>query len=53
MRILFVSGKTFEYSRVPAEVHNELMTSGSKGSYMRGKIIDCFPSTELKGRRRA
>ena len=50
MRILFVKGKTFEYSSVPAEVHDELMTSGSKGSYMRGEVIDCFPTRELKGR---
>ena len=51
MRVLFVSGKTFEYSGVPVKVHGELMTSGSKGGYMRGEIIDCYPTKQLKGRR--
>jgi KTSC domain len=52
MRVLFVSGKTFEYSRVPPEVYRELMDSGSKGSYMRSEVIDCFPTREMKGRGR-
>jgi KTSC domain len=52
MRILFVSGKTFEYRQVPSDVYGELMASGSKGSYMRGEVIDCYPTRELKGRLR-
>lgn len=51
MRVLFVSGKTFEYSGVPAEVHEGLMTSGSKGGYMRDLVIDCYPTKQMKGRR--
>ena len=50
LRVLFASGKTYEYREVPAEVHQGLMDSGSKGSYVRGEVIDCFPTKELKGR---
>lgn len=50
LRVLFASGKTYEYREVPAEVHQGLMDSGSKGSFMCGEVIDCFPTKELKRR---
>ncbi|WP_456828891.1 KTSC domain-containing protein [Deinococcus sp. UYEF24] len=52
LRVLFSSGKTYEYREVPAEVHRGLMESGSKGSYMRGEVLDCFPTSQVKGRKR-
>ncbi|WP_407539214.1 KTSC domain-containing protein [Deinococcus radiomollis] len=52
LRVLFASGKTYEYREVPAEVHQGLMNSGSKGSYMCGEVIDCYPTSQVKERGR-
>ena len=53
MRVLFASGKTYDYQGVPAAVHKGLMDSGSKGSYMNGNVIDCYPASQLRGRGRS
>ncbi len=53
MRVLFASGKTYEYRSVPAAVHKGLMDSASKGSYMNGCVIDCYPTSQVKGRGRS
>ena len=52
MRVLFTSGKTYEYREVPAEIYQGLLDSGSKGSYMNGNVIDCYPTSQLRGRGR-
>ena len=52
MRVLFVSGKTYGYREVPAEVYQGLMDSGSKGSYMKSSMIDTYPTSQVKGRKR-
>ena len=40
---VFNSGRTFWYEGVPAEVHQQLMSSDSIGGYMRDFIIDMYP----------
>ena len=53
MRVLFTSGKTYEYQGVPAVIHKGLMDSASKGNYMNGYVIDCYPASQLRGRGRS
>ena len=53
MRVLFASGKTYEYQGVPVAIHKGLMDSASKGSYMNGYVIDCYPVSHLRGRGRS
>ncbi len=52
MRVLFASGKTYDYQGVPAAVYKGLMDSSSKGSYMNGNVIDCYPTSQVRGRGR-
>ncbi|WP_445301625.1 KTSC domain-containing protein [Microcoleus sp. MON1_C1] len=49
---MFNSGKTYRYFEVPKTVCLELMESDSKRSYMLSDVIDCFPSEQVKKRRR-
>ncbi|MGB3495574.1 MAG: KTSC domain-containing protein [Elainellaceae cyanobacterium] len=48
--VIFNSGKTYEYSEVPKNIYEELLMSGSKGSYMRDLVIDCYPCRLMKKR---
>lgn len=41
--VIFNSGKTYRYFRVPPNVYQELLTSPSKGGYMRDLVIDQYP----------
>ena len=50
LMVIFNSGKAYEYSEVPQEVYEELLTSDSKGSYTRDCIIDCYPYKPLRKR---
>jgi hypothetical protein len=50
LTVIFNSGKTYEYREVLPEIHQELMDSDSKGSYMRSCVIDCYPTSLLRGR---
>jgi hypothetical protein len=52
LEVVFNSGKTYRYFEVPKTVYLELMESDSKGSYMLSDVIDCFPSEQVKKRRR-
>lgn len=47
--VIFNSGKTHQYLEVPKEIYEQLLAAGSKGSYMRDFVIDCYP-TQLKKR---
>lgn len=53
LTVLFDSGKMYEYSGVEPEVHERLMASSSKGSFMRNEIFDCYPDRLVtkRGRR--
>jgi hypothetical protein len=42
MRITFVQGETYDFCRVPANVHDELMRARSKGSYYNDHIRDRY-----------
>lgn len=48
--VIFNSGKTYQYSEVPQETYDELLEAGSKGSYMRNCVIDCYPYTLMRKR---
>jgi len=52
LEVVFNSGRTYFYEGVPAKIYKELMAAESKGQYMRYAIIDCYPVSELRGRRR-
>lgn len=38
MRVRFTSGKTYDFCRVPADVHERFMRSTSKGSFYNDRI---------------
>jgi hypothetical protein len=42
LKVIFRSGKIWEYEGVPLKEYQALMKSGSIGSYMRECIIDCY-----------
>ena len=42
MTILFRSGRTYSFCRVPASVHQRLMASGSKGRFYNDHIKDRY-----------
>ncbi len=42
LRIRFVSGRTYEYSDVPASVVSSLASAGSAGSYFNTNIRNSF-----------
>ena len=46
------SGLTYRYFDVPKKEYQGLMKASSKGSYMRGRIIDCYDYAKVKGGRR-
>ena len=53
LTVVFNSGRVFWYEDVPSEVHQELMSSGSKGQYMRDTIIDLYPTHDRYPYRRS
>jgi hypothetical protein len=48
LQITFVSGMIYEYKNVPAEVYQELKTSGAKGVYLNRNVKGKF-EFEKKG----
>jgi hypothetical protein len=52
LEVVFNSGQTYVYEGVPPKVYKGLLAAGSKGSYMRNEIIDCYPCGRLSRRRR-
>lgn len=42
LRIIFVSGRVYEYKEVPESVYQHLKEAGSKGSYFNQEIRDKF-----------
>lgn len=43
MRIRFAGGNTYDFCRVPEQVHRGLMTAGSLGTYYNDHIRDRYP----------
>ena len=52
LEVVFNSGRTYIYEDVPPKVYKELMEAGSKGSYMRSAVIDCYTCHQISSRRR-
>lgn len=52
LEVVFNSGTTYIYSEVPRSIYKGLMDADSKGGYMRDCIIDCYPYSQLRSRRR-
>lgn len=50
--IVFNSGKTYEYSDVPADVFQGLLKSESKGRFFRNEIDECYSYRLKSGRKR-
>lgn len=50
LRVVFNSGKTYEYDGVPKAVYDELMAADSKGGFMRQAIIDCYSYRRVRRR---
>jgi hypothetical protein len=48
LRVVFNSGAVWEYSGVPEKVYDELLAAGSKGSYMKDFVIDCYRDTRIR-----
>ena len=48
LRVVFDSGAVWEYSGVPKKVYDDLLAAGSKGSYMKDFVIDCYPDTRIR-----
>ncbi|MCW5922207.1 MAG: KTSC domain-containing protein [Saprospiraceae bacterium] len=46
------SGLTYRYYDVPKEKYEGLMNASSKGSYMRGCIIDFYDYAKVRGGKR-
>jgi hypothetical protein len=42
LRIIFVSGKIYDYKNVPEELFNELKAAASKGTFLNKKIKGRF-----------
>ena len=38
LRVWFVSGKAYDYKKIPEEVYNELITASSKGKFLNEEI---------------
>jgi hypothetical protein len=53
LEVRFINtGLTYRYFNVPMETYEGLMKASSKGSYMRGCIIDFYDYAKAKGGRR-
>jgi len=48
LRVVFNSGAVWEYSGVPKKVFDELLASGSKGSYMRSSVLGVYPEGRVR-----
>jgi hypothetical protein len=49
MLVLFNTGKAYEYYNLPPEEYQGLMAAGSKGGYMRERILDIYPYAPFRG----
>jgi hypothetical protein len=48
LRIIFKSGSTYEYSKVPVTIWNKLKTAKSKGSFAYYNICYKFPYQKIE-----
>lgn len=48
LHVRFKDGSLYEYTNVPAEVHQELMDSDSKGKYVAESLKGKYEHTKLE-----
>lgn len=48
LEIEFNSGGVYQYSGVPAHVHDSLLRSGSPGGYFASQIRDVYPCVKVR-----
>lgn len=48
LRIIFVSGRIYDYKNVPEKVFNEMKTAFAKGTYFNQYIKDNYPFDKIK-----
>ncbi|MEP6926273.1 MAG: KTSC domain-containing protein [Ginsengibacter sp.] len=48
LRIIFVSGKIYDYRNVPEKIFNAMRTSSSKGTYFNQHIKDYYQFKKIK-----
>ena len=53
LEVVFNSGQTYLYAEVSRSVYKGLLEADSKGGYIRNCIIDCYPYSQLRSRRRS
>jgi hypothetical protein len=47
LKIIFVSGKVYNYKEVPKQIYEDMKSSGSKGIYFNKYIKDHYPFEEI------
>lgn len=48
LRVVFVSGKIYDYKNVPEEVYHAMKTSASKGTYLNQHIKAHYEYEKIK-----
>lgn len=48
LEIEFKSGGVYQYSGMPAHVHDSLLRSGSLGKYFANQIKDVYPCAKIR-----
>jgi len=48
LRVIFVSGKVYDYKNVPIEVYNQMKNAPSKGYYLNKHIKGNYDYKKLK-----
>ena len=47
LEVAFRNGGVYQYTGVPAQIHQNLMSASSHGTYFNQNIKDRYPSTKL------
>jgi len=47
LEVVFRKGSIWQYRGVPKRVYEELIHSGSIGSYMRNEVLDCYEARQV------
>jgi len=50
LRVIFVSGKVYDYKKVPLEVYTAMKNAVSKGNYLNRHIKGNYDYKELKNK---
>ena len=48
LRVVYVSGKVYDYLDVPEDVYNEMKITGSKGTFLNFHIKDNYAFKKIK-----